>query len=130
MIKKYGLRLLFVLALGLCGAVAAVQLGVIVLRWQDNMTVTQRVQPGERAYELLRAWIASAGAEDFAGAAERVISTPRWQGKVMAGEDYFVEHALPNFYFHTATAYSILRHNGVPLGKRDFLGPQSLRDPS
>ena len=52
MMKKYGLRLLFVLALGLCGAVAAAQLGIIVLRWQDNMTVTQRVQPGERAVAM------------------------------------------------------------------------------
>jgi hypothetical protein len=33
-------------------------------------------------------------------------------------------HALPNFYFHTTTAYDILRHNGVELGKRDFMGQQ------
>jgi hypothetical protein len=31
--------------------------------------------------------------------------------------------ALPNFYFHVATAYNLLRHNGVPVGKLDFLGP-------
>jgi hypothetical protein len=39
------------------------------------------------------------------------------------GQDYLVEFALPNFYFHTTTAYAILRHNGVEIGKRDFLGP-------
>ncbi|MCZ7595955.1 MAG: DUF1993 domain-containing protein [Hyphomicrobium sp.] len=38
------------------------------------------------------------------------------------GQDYLVFFALPNFYFHAATAYDILRHNGVPVGKLDFLG--------
>jgi hypothetical protein len=37
------------------------------------------------------------------------------------GQDYLVFFALPNFYFHVTTAYAILRHNGVPIGKRDFL---------
>ena len=38
------------------------------------------------------------------------------------GQEYLVLFALPNFYFHAATAYDILRHNGVPVGKLDFLG--------
>jgi uncharacterized protein len=38
------------------------------------------------------------------------------------GQDYLVGFALPNFYFHATTAYALLRHNGVELGKRDFLG--------
>ena len=38
------------------------------------------------------------------------------------GRDYLLGFVLPNFYFHMTTAYDILRHNGVPLGKRDFLG--------
>jgi hypothetical protein len=38
------------------------------------------------------------------------------------GKDYLLGHVLPNFYFHMTTAYAILRHNGVALGKRDFLG--------
>jgi hypothetical protein len=38
------------------------------------------------------------------------------------GQPYLVNFALPNFYFHAATAYAILRHNGVELGKRDFIG--------
>lgn len=38
------------------------------------------------------------------------------------GQNYLVLFALPNFYFHAATAYDILRHNGVPVGKLDFLG--------
>ncbi|MGA2795142.1 MAG: DUF1993 family protein, partial [Roseiarcus sp.] len=40
----------------------------------------------------------------------------------MKGPDYIFHFALPNFYFHLTTAYDILRHNGVDLGKRDFLG--------
>jgi len=38
------------------------------------------------------------------------------------GQAYLVSFALPNFYFHATTAYDILRHCGVPIGKRDFLG--------
>ena len=68
-------------------------------------------------------------AKDFDGAATRVVSMPRWEGKVMTGADYFLEHAQPNFFFHVSHAYAILRHNGVPLGKRDYLGAISLRAP-
>lgn len=38
------------------------------------------------------------------------------------GQDYLLNRALPNFYFHVTVAYAILRHNGVPLGKKDYLG--------
>jgi hypothetical protein len=38
------------------------------------------------------------------------------------GKDYFLGFVIPNFYFHYTTAYAILRHNGVPIGKADFLG--------
>ncbi|HSC05354.1 MAG TPA: DUF1993 domain-containing protein [Steroidobacteraceae bacterium] len=41
----------------------------------------------------------------------------------MKGLPYLTTFALPNFYFHVTTAYDILRHNGVELGKRDFMGP-------
>ena len=66
-------------------------------------------------------------AADFAAADERSVTQPRWEGKTMRGADYFLEHALPNFYFHLAHVYAILRHNGVPLGKRDYLGALTLR---
>ena len=45
----------------------------------------------------------------------------------MAGNDYFVEHALPNFFFHLTHAYAILRHNGVSIGKGDYLGALTMR---
>lgn len=38
------------------------------------------------------------------------------------GMQYLLAHAVPNFYFHVTTAYAILRHNGIEIGKRDFLG--------
>jgi len=68
-------------------------------------------------------------AKDFDAAAERVITQPRWEGKVMTGADYFLEHAQPNFFFHITHSYAILRHNGVAVGKRDYLGPLSQRLP-
>ena len=40
----------------------------------------------------------------------------------MTGLDYLTGFALPNFYFHTATAYDILRHNGLEIGKMDYVG--------
>ena len=64
---------------------------------------------------------------DFAGVADRRVSLPRWEGKSMSAVEYFVEHAVPNFFFHVTTAYAILRHNGVDVGKRDFLGPMPLK---
>ncbi len=67
---------------------------------------------------------------DFDGAATRVVSQPRWKGEWMTGADYFIEHTVPNFFFHLTTAYAILRHNGVPVGKRDYLGAQSKRPPA
>ena len=91
----------------------------------------------EQTLEELRARVRSTidyldgfSAADFEGAATRVVTQPRWEGKVMSGADYFLEHALPNFFFHSTHVYAILRHNGVSLGKRDFLGPLSLRAPS
>jgi hypothetical protein len=68
-------------------------------------------------------------AADFQGAAERRVSAPWMGGKWVAGEKYLTEMALPNFYFHITTAYAILRHNGVELGKRDFIGSVPLSDP-
>jgi len=67
--------------------------------------------------------------KDFEGASTRSITQPRWEGKVMTGKDYFFEHVQPNFFFHAAHTYALLRHNGVPLGKKDYLGALSQRLP-
>lgn len=76
------------------------------------------------------AYLESFGAHDFDAAATRSITQPRWEGRTMTGPDYFVEHALPNFYFHLTTTYALLRHNGVPIGKRDYLGTLTQHAPA
>ncbi|MGQ0547262.1 MAG: DUF1993 domain-containing protein [Betaproteobacteria bacterium] len=54
--------------------------------------------------------------------AREVVLKLRSGERRFAGADYLLGFAWPNFYFHVTTAYNILRHNGVELGKRDFLG--------
>ena len=68
-------------------------------------------------------------AQDFAKTATVTVTTPRWEGKTMTGPDYFLEHVVPNFFFHVTSTYAILRHNGVPVGKRDYLGALTMHAP-
>ncbi len=77
----------------------------------------------------LRARIATCGAylkgfkaADFTGAEERRVAPPWMGGQSVRGETYIHRISVPNFYFHVTTAYAILRHNGVPLGKQDYVG--------
>jgi uncharacterized protein len=65
---------------------------------------------------------------DFETAASRKIALPWMPNKVLTGTDYLVEFGLPNFYFHITSAYAILRHNGVELGKADFIGSVNFQD--
>jgi hypothetical protein len=64
----------------------------------------------------------------FAGADDRRCAHQWMRGKGMKGTDYVRSYAIPNFFFHVTTAYSILRHNGVELGKVDYLGRIPLID--
>ena len=63
---------------------------------------------------------------DFEGADTRKISLGWMQGKHVVGADYARQFALANFHFHITTSYLILRHNGVPLGKMDFIGALNM----
>jgi hypothetical protein len=74
-----------------------------------------------RIEEVLR-YLKTFSENDFKGAEERKISQPRWEGKYLSGHEFAIQHAIPNLYFHITTAYSILRHNGVEIGKKDYLG--------
>lgn len=65
--------------------------------------------------------------KDYAEATTRHVSQPRWEGKYLTGEEYVLHHVIPNFYFHLTTAYAILRHNGVDVGKKDYLGAMPYR---
>lgn len=55
------------------------------------------------------------------------ISQPRWEGKYLFPLEYVCEYSIPNFYFHVTTAYSILRHNGVDIGKKNYLGEMPFK---
>ncbi len=66
-------------------------------------------------------------AKDFVGAAERRITQPRWEGKTLSGTEFLTQWSIPNVYFHVTTAYAILRHNGVEVGKKDYLGEINYR---
>ena len=73
----------------------------------------------ERTLDYMTGLDASA----FEDSATRAITRPvRGQPHTFTGANYLQQFAVPNVYFHAATAYAILRHNGVPLGKADFLG--------
>ena len=72
-------------------------------------------------------YLGSFRAPDFEGTDAREVKRPRWEGKSMTATDYFLQQAMPNFFFHLTTAYAILRHNGVDLGKRDYIGKLSFR---
>ena len=91
---------------------------------------TESVPDTETSFAELRARLASARAynasftpADFEGAATREVILPLRSGeRLMSGIDFLTGIVLPNFYFHMATAYDLLRHNGVVIGKADFLG--------
>jgi hypothetical protein len=69
-------------------------------------------------------YLKSFRAEQFEGADARTVTLKFPTGAMsFSGRGYLTGFALPNFYFHLTTAYDILRHNGVAIGKMDYLGP-------
>ena len=68
-------------------------------------------------------YVQSVPAAQIDGSDAREISVPRRTGAItMTGEAYLKHFALPTFFFHVTTTYALLRHNGVELGKMDYLG--------
>jgi hypothetical protein len=64
------------------------------------------------------------------GTEDKAITTKRGDKEThYKGMQFLLSHAVPNFYFHVTTAYAILRHNGVEIGKRDFLGNPGSASP-
>jgi hypothetical protein len=76
----------------------------------------------EKTVSLLRAL--PSDAMDGKEEAEVVLKT-RDTSTTFAGRDYLLHFAIPNFFFHVTTAYALLRHKGVPVGKMDYLGRRS-----
>jgi uncharacterized protein len=94
--------------------------GVEVPAQEDNETtfpeLVARIRKTVSYLETLKA-------EQFDGSEDRTITwQTRSSTKTMQGLPYLQNHILPNLYFHITTAYNILRHSGVELGKQDFLG--------
>jgi hypothetical protein len=70
------------------------------------------------------AYIESADPKAFEGSEDRTIELKFPAGTLtFTGEDYLLGFALPNFFFHVVTAYDVLRHKGVQIGKLDYIGP-------
>lgn len=90
-------------------------------RHEDNEQTIEEVRARIRKTV---AFAESVAEGQYTGAGDRKVSLSfAPQGKAIGGEDYLLQIAIPNIYFHLTTAYAILRHNGVDIGKRDFLGP-------
>lgn len=94
--------------------------GVELPKHEDSETTVAQLR--ERIAKTL-AFINSIDAAKFDGAEDRdlVLKFP-WATYEFTGSKFLTAYSLPNFYFHLTTAYAILRANGVPLGKADFLG--------
>ena len=93
--------------------------GAEVPKWEDTETTMEELDARiSKALDFL----ASFTPAQYEGAESRAIEikTPS-RSYHFTGQEYLVKWALPNFYFHLTTAYNLLRHNGVPLGKMDFL---------
>jgi hypothetical protein len=103
-------------AKGCCSRLAGVENPVFV---DDEATFAELQTRLKRTLTFL----GSLKASQFAGSETRKIVIQLPIGSLnFTGINYLNGWALPNFYFHYATAYNILRHNGVGIGKRDFLG--------
>jgi hypothetical protein len=102
--------------------------GVEIPRFSDNETTIDELKT--RIRKTLD-FMAGLDRRAFEGAEDRDITLMMsGRERVMKGKAYLLTHALPNFFFHITTAYAILRHNGVELGKRDFMTGQSVQAPA
>jgi hypothetical protein len=103
-------------AKGCCARLA----GVEVPKYPDDETSFADLKSRiARTVEFVRGF----APEAIDGSEEREIAVTAGPRQLQfKGQQYLVHFALPNFYFHTTAAYAILRHCGLPIGKRDFLG--------
>ncbi len=94
--------------------------GIDIPKYDDNETTFDELQV--RIAKTI-AFLDSVVAQQIDGSEERDIVLQLHETKrEFKGKDYLRSWVLPNFYFHVTTAYCILRHNGVDIGKKDYLG--------
>ena len=94
--------------------------GVEPPKWPDTESTLEELQARmQKCIDFLAALTPA----QFEGAENRPIELTTPVGKLnFTGKDFLLHWAIPNFYFHCTTAYNLLRHNGVPVGKLEFLG--------
>jgi hypothetical protein len=94
--------------------------GVEVPRYEDSEQTFAELQA--RIAKVI-AFIDGLPQDEIAASAQRDISTSSGaNAKQFKGQVYLLHYAMPHFYFHATTAYDLLRHNGVEVGKKDFVG--------
>jgi hypothetical protein len=95
--------------------------GVDAPKWEDNETTLPEVRA--RIRKTID-YVQGFSAAQIDGSEGREITIPRRSGEPLkfSGETFLKHYALPNFFFHVTTAYALLRHAGVDVGKSDYLG--------
>lgn len=92
---------------------------------EDNEKTIDELR--ERIRKTL-AFVESIRREQYAQASKKKVRLSWAPGKVIEGIDYLLQVTIPNVFFHITTAYAILRHNGVDVGKMDYLGTMKFVD--
>jgi hypothetical protein len=94
-----------------------------------------KYEDNEQTLEELKAriqktidFLGTVKADQFNGWEKRMIAIGFMPGKALPAPEFAIQMAIPNFYFHVTTAYAILRHNGLEIGKGDYLGQLNYRD--
>ena len=102
-------------------SVSARLAGVEVPKIDDNEQTFADLQA---RIDTVLAFVGGLEADKFADAGNREIVTQAGtpKEKRFTGQSYLLNYGLPHFFFHTTTAYAILRHNGVEVGKKDYIG--------
>ena len=94
-------------------------------KMDDNETTIAELK--ERIAKTL-AFLQTIKPADIDGKEDIRVTLPYWAGKYLTGFEYATEYLMPNFFFHYTTAYSILRANGIQIGKSDYSGGLPLKD--
>jgi hypothetical protein len=95
--------------------------GLEVPKYEDNETSIAELKA---RIDKTIAFVKTIKPAQIDGSEERVITLVQGdKTRTFKGHAYLLDYVFANFYFHVATAYAILRHNGVPVGKKDFVGP-------
>jgi uncharacterized protein len=107
------------IAADMAKACAARLAGIEVPRYEDNETTLADFKA--RIAKTI-VFLQSISADQIDGSEERTVTIKMFDKEVVySGQHYLLEIIIPHFYFHVTTAYAILRHHGVDLGKRDYI---------